>query len=170
MSRSRFDMSLAMFAVAAGLGAAIATSFALSMLARPMGIDEQTQGLARQADEAEGLLRKVKGAPNYPAGAICDSGPDAAVAGLTKAIGGAPGVTLASLNGIPRAPDEAHGGLQPISVSVQASGQYGALVGMLKSLSQVTPTFFVDTLDLKSEAGTIKLKMSGRTFCSAVRP
>jgi hypothetical protein len=145
---------------------------ALSALSRPSGLQTRLAAITRQTDEIERLKARLKGPSSYPAGAVCQTQTEPAIEALRQRIdlaASAAGVTVSGVSAAAQAPDEALAGLQPILVSLEANGPYRSVVGLLQTLSRSTPSLFIDTLDLKSDAAVVSLKFSGRLFCSTVK-
>jgi hypothetical protein len=173
MSRAQtLDVNAAMIAAAAALAGGAIAYFALSFIARPAHLSVRLGEVTRQAAEAERIKTRAKSPSAYPSGAVCEGGAEAG-AGLMRqtvtALAGQAGVAIADLQTQPRAPDERNG-LQAVRLDVSASGSSAAVWGMMQSLSKATPSVFVDNLELRPSDGALLLKLSGRMFCSAVRP
>ena len=170
MSRAAaFDVNATLLAVAAAICAGGAVYIGLVLIARPAGLERRLAVVAQQADDADRLKARSGGPSPYSVGAVCEGGADAGAAALRQRINltaSKTGVVIEDVSANPQTPDDANRGLQPVTVTIKASGQYAAVVGLLQTLAKSTPSVFVDTLDLKSGVGAVSLKLSGRLFCS----
>lgn len=173
MSRARaLDVNAVALGVAAALAGGVIAYFALSSMARPAGASARIAEVARQTADVDRMAGKTRTPSPYPVGAVCD-GADAGAAAVRQTVttlAGQAGVFLADVQAQPQTPDEANGGLQPVRLVVSGSGSSDGVQALLRALSKSTPSIFVDTLDLRPTDGAVALKLSGRFFCSPVRP
>ncbi|HUO23361.1 MAG TPA: GspMb/PilO family protein [Caulobacteraceae bacterium] len=146
---------------------ALAMFLALWLIAQPSDLTQRMARIDQQTALAETVLTGER-AHGYLAGAVCQdarTAPDL-VRQRLKSAAVAKGLALANVSAAPGAPNEAIGGLEPISLAFEASGPYDAVIGLLGALAQAQPQVFADTVDLKSQVSSVSLKFTGRLFCS----
>jgi|GEM_PF-1543908 Tfp pilus assembly protein FimV len=151
----------------AGLSAAV-LYLLLSLISRPPDLSGRLAQVERNTGEAEQVLARSSTDSPYLAHAICED-PSAAPIALRQRLQSAAastGLTFSNFSTTPGAPDEAIGGLEPLSLSFEASGRYDAVVSLLGALAKAEPQIFADKIDLKSQTSTVALTFSGRIFCS----
>ena len=169
MARKTIDPNTALMALTIAAFVAVAFYLLLSLVARPHGLTPRLRQASDEVTQVETTLVRAQGVSPYVPGAVChDAGP-AAEAALKQRLQAAASASQVSLGGLTTAlgaGDEAQGGLTPVTFRVEASGHYEAVVALLGSLTKAGPQVFVDTADLKSQASSVALKLSGRVFCS----
>ena len=174
MARKPIDANTALMAVTIAAFVAVAFYLLLSMAARPHGLTPRLGQVSGEVAQVETTLARAGGASPYAPGAVChDAGPaaEAALRQRLQAGASAAQVNLANLTTAVGVGDEAQGSLMPVTFQVEASGHYEAVVALLGALTKAEPEVFIDTADLKSQAASVALKLSGRVFCStAARP
>jgi hypothetical protein len=166
------DMRTSIFVTSVALLVGVIFYISLTLASRPPGLAESVAKITRQVDEIERLGARFKGFSPYPADAVCETSASSATGAFRQRLQTAAsnvGVNLANVAAAPGEPDEASGGLQPIAVRFEASGQYAAVVGLLQTLAKFRPSLFVDSVDLKSETTSVSLQFSGHLFCSTTR-
>jgi hypothetical protein len=154
--------------VAAAIAGAAISYFGLAALARPANTSSQIALITRQANEAEQIRSRLNPEPSYTRGAVCEGGGDAGLVMIRQEVSvlaAQNGGMAVEISGTPGAPDEANGGLQPVSFSLEGNGASGSVIAFLQSLSATTPSVFVDKLDLRLVDGKLTLKLRGRLFC-----
>jgi hypothetical protein len=152
------------------LGAVILAGWAalLGALAQPKDLKARLAAVDRQLTQAERLARASGDAAAFPEGTVCAAaGPGAdALKRRIETSAAAASVALTDLAVTPAATDDASGQLTPIRLELQASGKHEAIVAMLAALDRDRPTLFVETADLKPQAGgAVNLKLIGRVQC-----
>ena len=157
-------------AAAGGLiaaAAAILICVVLASLAKPERFRARVAALDQLARRTEKLDGKLGDPHAYPPKAICDSPSAASSEDLKKrvtALASLAGVTLSNVTaGAPPVADQAE--LTPIKLQFSVSGHYDSILLMMDALSKAQPVFFVDTVDIKSEASSADLKITGNIYC-----
>jgi hypothetical protein len=143
----------------------------LCTLARPTNLGARTAEIQRQIVATEELLRTSGDPDAYPDGSLCRGSPSLAADTIGRRLQDAAksgNLTLTNLAIRPGSRDEALAGLTPLNLQFNVNGRYDSVVTFLANLASSRPEIFVDTLDLKSEASAVDLKLTGKALCSTI--
>lgn len=152
--------------IIAGLAATLA-AFLLANLSKPTAFETRLAKVAGDVDRTQRLAQAGGSANSHRPRAVCPGpGADnleavrsAFFAAAARAGVSSPAVSLTSLD------EGEHAALAPVRVSLQASGGYDAVLGMLGQFERLEPEVFVDVLELKSKTSSVDLKLSGKVYC-----
>lgn len=132
--------------------------------------------LAQRLDRIDANVARVDAAGHgfsdlgaYLPRAVCHEAIETAGANLRQSLqqaAAASGLTAPSVQVSPPDTMDVTGRLTPILFEIDASGGYDAMIALLQRLAGAEPQIFADTLDLKSQAASVQLKLTGRVLCS----
>jgi len=141
----------------------------LVLIGRPTGYAARLAEASATAARTGGLEHAPPLAALYPAKAVCAEASQVAAESLRRALQSAAGNLNVSLTNValtPGSADEAAGGLAPVTLRFEATGQYDAVLGLLGQMGRWRPELFVDSVGLRSQVSSVALKLEGRIFCS----
>ncbi|MBS0297125.1 MAG: hypothetical protein JSR45_12505 [Proteobacteria bacterium] len=140
----------------------------LGAISQPKDLKARLAAIDTRLDEAERLTKSRGDAAAYADGTVCAETGQGADA-LKKRIetgAAAASVALTSLAVTPASGVDAGGQLSPVRLELEASGKHEAILALLAALDRDRPAIFVDTADLKPQAGGgVTLKLNGRVLC-----
>jgi hypothetical protein len=157
--------------VAGGLAAVAAAAAVFGMLSitKPGHFDARVADLQGKVDSARRMMPAVATRAFAPT-ALCSAAPQAAADKLSADLKTAAHSLQLNNVDVQVSPQrEVDGGLVPLTVRFNASGQYTAMLAVLQKLSGLRPVLFVDTVDLTSKTSFVTFSLSGRVLCSAPR-
>ncbi len=166
MRRTAVDVPTAFAGVTLAVVCAGGLFLTLGGFARPHDLKARVAAVETQVARVE-RLAALPGDPNaYAPGAVCaEAGPGAdALKQRVEANAAAASVALTALAVTPSG--DVLGQTTPVSLKFEATGKYEATLLMLNLLARSQPQVFVETVDLKPQAGgSAVLKLSGRVLC-----
>lgn len=167
------DLGLVAVAPALAVAGAVAAFVVLSGLAKPAHYTERTRVLNDELAQAQSLLHAPGDAGAYPVKALCQTSPDQAALDLRQRLqsqSAAGSVAVADITATPQAGDTLEK-VTPVTLQFTASGRYEQVIGLLGTLAKSQPQIFADNVDLRPDANNVRLKFTGRVFCSnSARP
>jgi hypothetical protein len=158
-----FWAAIAALAVVGSIGAWLA----MSQLANPHDFALRLSRAASQVDRTQELAARPGRLSAHSPHAVCPgreaTNLEAIRINLSAAASRAglpsPVLSLAPL-------DEAENAtLGPVKVSLQATGSYESVLGLLGQLERTEPEVFIDKLDLRTKANALELALSGKVYC-----
>ena len=159
--------------VLGAVGAAVVAAGTFGLLnaaSRPAALNERLKAAETTIQTIEHSERVRADTSVYAAHALCRTPLDQAggelhsklVAAAAEAGLNAPRIEVAA----PEIP-EAGSRLTPVTFTIQAFGQYPAVIDYLQRLSRLQPQVFADTADLQAQTSQVGLKLTGRIVCEA---
>jgi hypothetical protein len=145
--------------------AAAAAVFGLLALAKPDHFDERLVAIHDQSLLAKQMAAKTS-PPLFPPDALCKLAPQAEAEKLNvdlRAAAQAAQLKQMDVQVTPQAATDED--LLPLTVRVDASGDYESILGLLQRLSSIRPLLFIDTVDLASKTSFVTFTLSGRVLC-----
>ena len=147
--------------------AAVAAWSLMSWLSKPTNFDVRMSELAKQVSRSETLAASAGALDSHPAHAVCPGLRPEDLDRLRASVGAAavraglpaPSLTFSAAEATQTA------SMAPVKLNLQATGGYEAMLGLISQLERSEPEIFVDSLDLRTSAATVDLKLSGKVFC-----
>ena len=174
MRHRPIDVRLALAAVTSVAVVAALWAALLGAVSQPKDLKARLAAVDARLNQAERLTHARGDASAYADGTVCaDVGRGAdALKRRVETGAAAASVSLTSLAVTPASAADATGQLSPVRLELQASGKHEAVLALLGTLDQDHPAIFIDTADLKPQAGGgVTLKLNGRVLCwTSVHP
>lgn len=151
--------------VSAVLLLAVLTLGVCFLAASPRNAGARLAAVSARLDRFD-RARPARAAPAYPENALCIGAPAQAADALKERVrfaASASGLELQDLDAVP-----AGAGSPVVTLKLQVSGRYDAVIVFLAQLAQKPPALFVDSLDLQRRNGAdAALDLQGRLLCSS---
>ena len=165
MIRSIGTVQFASAALVAAI-AAVATAWGLKALSAPADYPARLAAVESQVRTAERLIARPGDGTAYSPGAVCEGFTGEGLERLRRTMEAA-----ATADGIVGAqiqfgmPVDISGKIAPVPLRIEAEGSYERIASFMDRLGRGAPQVFVDTSDLRSRGGSVRLSLSGKVFC-----
>ncbi|MBO9709875.1 MAG: hypothetical protein J7521_16865 [Caulobacter sp.] len=159
-------------AVLTGASCALLFGAGLSVLARPADLKDRLNVLDGQAERAQALLRRRGGSHDYPPGSVCAGVAPAQLEPVRQRFSALATVTPgqpARVQLTPSAPADLER-IAPVSVRIEAEGEYAPMLSALDALSRSQPLLYADVVELRPHDHLVSLQFSGRFYCWTAAP
>ena len=162
------DTTQAVSAVTLAALAGVVFFVFLVFAGRPQAYASRLAQLSATSAKLEALARSQPSPVSFPVKAVCN-GPTATAADALRrtltSTAGSTNVAITSVVVTPGLADESAGGLAPVTLRFEATGQYPAVLDLLGQMGRWQPELFIDSLDLRSQVSSVGLKLEGRIYC-----
>ena len=149
--------------------AAVVLFVTLMLVGRPQGYSARLAAARTTAVRISNLEKAAPSTAAFPDRAVCNQMTSAAADTLRRSLASAASSATVSISNVVLTAgggDEGAGGLAPVTLKFEASGQYDAVLGLLAQMGRWRPELFVDSMDLRSQVSSVALKLEGRVYCS----